>query len=132
MGVGMLFFGLAFMGGWADGRTGGCAAALGALVYAAVTLVRIWPEDWLRRHGHPVARLLMPAPAFTEDWMGYPAMMDLTGRGYQAGVVSALHSTAWWTCGIAVLGRCRLTAGAQVCLLPLAAWWIGAFDTYYT
>ncbi|MGA5143020.1 hypothetical protein [Streptomyces azureus] len=151
----MLFFGLAFMGGW--------AAAAGALVYAVVTLVRIRSEDWMRRHGHPLARLLAPTPAFLrfdvtlavtalladlwlvstaivfgadgvfiEDWMGYPGMMDLTGRGYQAAVVSALHTTAWWTCGIAVLGRCWITAGVQVCLLPPAAWWIGTFDTYYT
>ncbi|GGW75378.1 hypothetical protein ACIP4U_17130 [Streptomyces caelestis] len=151
----MLFFGLAFMGGW--------AAAAGALVYAVVTLVRIRSEDWTRRHGHPLARLLVPTPTFlrfdvtlavtalladlwlvstaivfgadgvfTEDWMGYPGMMDLTGRGYQAAVVSALRTTAWWTCGIAVLGRCWITAGVQVCLLPPAAWWIGTFDTYYT
>ncbi|MEU1852163.1 hypothetical protein ABZ499_23540 [Streptomyces sp. NPDC019990] len=155
MGVGILFFGLAFMGGW--------AAAIGALVYAVVTLVRAWPEDWMRGHGHPLARLLVPAPAylrfdvtlavtalladlwlvsavivfgadgvFTEDWMGYPGMMDPTGQGYQAGVVGALRTTAWWTFGVAVLGRCWTTAGVQVCLLPLAAWWIGSFDTYYT
>ncbi|MFF7791355.1 hypothetical protein [Streptomyces sp. NPDC007991] len=155
MGIGMFFFGLAFMGGW--------AAAAVALVYAAVTLVRVWPEDWMRRDGHPVARLLVPAPAylrfdvalavtafladlwlvsmalvfgadgvFTEDWMGYPGMMDPTGQGYQAGVVSALRSTAWWTFGLAVLGRCWITAGVQVGVLPLAAWWIGTFDTYYT
>jgi hypothetical protein len=155
MGIGMLFFGLVFMSGW--------AAAAGALVYAVVTLVRGRAEDWMRREGHPAARLLLPAPAylrfdvalavtalladlwlvsaaivfgadgiFTEDWMGYPGMMDPTGQGYQAGVVSALHATAWWTFGIAVLGRCWITAGVQVCLLPLAAWWIGTFDTYYT
>ncbi|MEU6180291.1 hypothetical protein [Streptomyces coeruleorubidus] len=151
----MLFFGLAFMGGW--------AAALGALVYAVVTLVRIRSEDWMPRHGRPLARLLVPTPAyrrfdvalavtalladlwlvstaivfgadgvFTEDWMGYPGMMDPTGQGYQAAVVSALRTTAWWTSGIAVLGRCWITAGVQVCLLPLAASWIGTFDTYYT
>jgi hypothetical protein len=150
-----LFFGLAFMGGW--------AAALGALAYAVVTLVRIRSEDWTPRHGRPLARLLVRTPAyrrfdvalavtalladlwlvsaaivfgadgvFTEDWMGYPGMMDLTGQGYQAAVVSALRTTAWWTFGIAVLGRCWITAGVQVCLLPLAAWWIGSFDTYYT
>ncbi|MFH9005972.1 hypothetical protein ACH4E5_22415 [Streptomyces afghaniensis] len=151
----MAFFGLVFMSGW--------AAAAGTLVYAAVTLVRVRPQDWMRRDGHPAARLLLPAPAylrfdvalavtafladlwlvsavlvfgadgvFTEDWMGYPGMMDSTGQGYQAGVVSALRSTAWWTFGIAVLGRCWITAGVQVGVLPLAAWWIGTFDTYYT
>ncbi|MGK5694201.1 hypothetical protein ACSNOJ_15075 [Streptomyces sp. URMC 128] len=155
MGVGILFFGLAFMGAW--------AAAAGALVYAVVTLVRVWPEEWMRRHGHPAVRLLVPAPAylrfdvtlavtafladlwlvstaivfgadgvFTEDWMGHPGMMDPTGQGYQAGVVSALRATAWWTFGIAVLGRCWITACVQVCLLPLAAWWIASFDTYYS
>ncbi|MFI6854340.1 hypothetical protein [Streptomyces sp. NPDC050416] len=151
----MMFFGLVFMGGW--------AAAAGALVYAAATLVRVWPEDWMRRDGHPAARLLLPAPAylrfdvalavtafladlwlvsvvlvfgadgvFTEDWMGYPGMMDPTGHGYQAGVVNVLHGTAWWTFGTAVLCRCWITAGVQVCLLPLTAWWIASFDTYYT
>ncbi|MFC9686063.1 hypothetical protein [Streptomyces sp. NPDC056948] len=155
MSVGMMFFGLVFMGGW--------AAALGALVFAVVTLVRVRQRDWIRRQGHPALRLLLPAPAFrrfdvalavtalladlwfvsailvfgadgvfTEDWMGYPGMVDSTGQGYQAGVVSALRSTAWWTFGIAVLGRCWITAGVQVCLLPLAAWWIGTFDTYFT
>ncbi|MFI6369903.1 hypothetical protein [Streptomyces sp. NPDC050546] len=154
MSAGMLFFGLFFMGGW--------AAALGALVFAVVTLVRVWPRDWMRRRGHPAARLL-PAPAFlrfdvalavtalladlwlvsaaivlgtegifTEDWMGYPGMADSTGRGYQAEAVSVLRSIAWWTFGIAALGRCWITAGVQLCLLPLAAWWIGTFDTYFT
>jgi hypothetical protein len=151
----MMFVGLVFLGGW--------AAAAGALVYAAVTLVRVWPEDWMRRDGRPAARLLLPAPAylrfdvalavtafpadlwlvsavlvfgadgvFTEDWMGYPGMMDPTGQGYQAAVVSVLRSTAWWTFGTAVLGRCWITAGVQAGVLPLAAWWIGTFDTYYT
>ncbi|WP_225859114.1 hypothetical protein [Streptomyces albicerus] len=151
----MLFFGLCFMGGW--------AAAVAALVYAVVTLVRIWPRDWVRHHGHLAVRLLVPTPAylrldvalavlallvdlwlvsaaivfgsdgiFTEDWMGYPGMTDPSGQGYQAAVVSALRTTAWWTSGIAVLCRCWTTAGVQVCVLPLAAWWIGSFDTYYT
>jgi hypothetical protein len=64
--------------------------------------------------------------------MGYPGMMDPAGQGYQASVVGVLHATAWWTFGIAVLGRCWITVGVQVRLLPLAAWWIGSFDTYYT
>ncbi|MEU0458208.1 hypothetical protein ABZ322_35730 [Streptomyces sp. NPDC006129] len=105
MSVGMLFFGLGFMGGW--------AAALAALGYAVVTLVRVRSRDRTnrtRRHGHLAARLLVPAPAyrrfdvtlavaalpadlwlvsavivfgadgvFTEDWMGYPGMIDPTG-----------------------------------------------------
>ncbi|MET9812265.1 MULTISPECIES: hypothetical protein [unclassified Streptomyces] len=158
MSVGMLFFGLGFMGGW--------AAALAALGYAVVTLVRVRSRDRTnrtRRHGHLAARLLVPAPAyrrfdvtlavaalpadlwlvsavivfgadgvFTEDWMGYPGMIDPTGQGYQAGVVSMLRTTAWWTAGIAVLARCWTTAGVQLCVLPPAAWWIGSFDTYYT
>ncbi|MDQ1042502.1 hypothetical protein [Streptomyces sp. V4I2] len=155
MGLVMLFFGLCFMGGW--------AAAIGALVYAVVTLVRIWPRDWVRHDGHLAVRLLVPTPVyvrldvalavlaflvdlwlvsaaivfgsdgvFTEDWMGYPGMTDPSGQGYQAGVVHALRTMAWWTSGIAVLCRCWITAGVQVCVLPLAAWWIGSFDTYYT
>ncbi len=34
---------------------------------------------------------------FTEDWMGCPGMTDPAGRGYQAAVVGALPTTAWWT-----------------------------------
>ncbi|MCD9195860.1 hypothetical protein LUZ64_32360 [Streptomyces albireticuli] len=151
----MLFFGLFLMGGW--------AVAAGALGYAVAVLVRIWPQDWLRQHGHAAVRLLVPTPAylrfdvalavlavlvdlwlvsgaivfgadgiFTEDWMGYPGMTDPTGQGYQAAVVSVLRTTAWWTFGIAVLCRCWITAGIQVSVLPLAAWWIGSFETYYT
>lgn len=151
----MLFFGLIFMGGW--------AAAVGALVYAVVALVRIWPKDWLRSQGHLAVRVLVPTPAylrfdvaltvlallvdlwfvsavivfgsdgiFTEDWMGYPGMTDPEGQGYQAQAVSALRTMAWWTSGIAVLCRCWITAGVQVCVLPSAASWIGSFDTYYT
>ncbi|MFJ7072310.1 hypothetical protein [Streptomyces sp. NPDC098781] len=155
MGLALLFFGLFLLGGW--------AAAIGALVYAGVVLVRVWPQDWMRPRGHAAVRLLVPTPAylrfdvalavvavlvdlwlvsgiivfgadgiFTEDWMGYPGMTDPAGQGYQAAAVGVLRTTAWWTFGIAVLGRCWITAGAQVCLLPLAAWWIGSFDTYYT
>ncbi len=150
----MLFFGLFFMGGW--------AAVVVALVYAAVVLVRIRSQDWVRDQGHAAVRLLVPTPAylrfdktlavlalladlwlvsaavvfgsdgvFTEDWMGHPGMMDPTGQGYQAGVVGLLRTTAWWTFGIAALCRCWITAGVQVCVLPLAAWWVGSFATYY-
>jgi hypothetical protein len=52
----MSFSGLAFMAGW--------AAALGALVYAVVTLVRVWPHEWMRSHGHPAVRLLVPTPTY--------------------------------------------------------------------
>jgi hypothetical protein len=151
----MLFFGLLFMGGW--------LAALTALGYAVATLVRVWPQDWVRGDGHPAVRLLAPTPAyrrfdvtlavtafladlwfislavvfgsdgiFTEGWMGYPGMMDPTGQSYQADVVDALRTTAWWTFGTAALARCWITAAVQVCVLPLAAWWTGSFDTYYT
>ncbi|MDW4904147.1 hypothetical protein RB628_02035 [Streptomyces sp. ADMS] len=151
----MLFFGLCFMVGW--------TAAVAALVYAGVVLVRVWPSDWVRRQGPLAVRVLVPTPAylrldvaftvlallvdlwlvsavivfgsdgvFTEDWMGYPGMTDPEGQGFQAGAVSALRTTAWWTSGAAVLCRCWTTAAAQVCVLPPAAWWIGSFDTYYT
>ncbi|MFF5982261.1 hypothetical protein ACFY78_25765 [Streptomyces olindensis] len=155
MSVVMVFFGLGFMGGW--------AAALAALAYAVVTLVRARPWDRPRRPGPPAVRLLVPAPAylrfdrrlaaavlladlwlvsavivfgadgvFTEEWMGYPGMVDPTGQGYQAGAESLLRTTAWWTAGTALLARCWTTAGVQLCVLPPAAWWIGTFDTYYT
>ncbi|MFF4033057.1 hypothetical protein ACFYZ2_25430 [Streptomyces sviceus] len=58
-------------------------------------------------------------------------MMDPTGQTYQADVANALRTAAWWTLGTAALCRCRITAVAQSCVLPWAAWWIGSFDTYY-
>ncbi|MFD5133696.1 hypothetical protein [Streptomyces olindensis] len=155
MGVVMVFFGLGFMGGW--------AAALAALAYAVVTLVRDRSRDRVRRQGRPAVGLLVPAPAyrrfdmrlavaalladlwlvsavivfgadgvFTEEWMGYPGMVDPTGQGYQAGAESLPRTTAWRTAGTALLARCWTTAAVQLCVLSPAAWWIGSFDTYYT
>lgn len=46
---------------------------------------------------------------FTEGRMGYPGMMDPTGQSYQADVVDALRTTAWWTFGTAALA----VAGSQ-------------------
>lgn len=68
---------------------------------------------------------------FTEEWMGYPGMMDPAGQGYQAGAVSLLHTTTWWSASTAVLGRCWTTAVLQLSVLPLSALWIASFDTYY-
>lgn len=68
---------------------------------------------------------------FTEEWMGYPGMMDPGGQGYQAGVVSLLRTTAWWSASAAILGRCWTTAVLQLSVLPLSALWIASFDTYY-
>ncbi|MFI6001956.1 hypothetical protein ACIA98_16310 [Streptomyces sp. NPDC051366] len=155
MGVVILFFGLFFMGGW--------AVALAGLGRASLMLWRDRGQEWVRSHGHPFARLLLPAPAylrfdktlavtvlladlwlvsgivvlgadgiFTEEWMGYPGMMDPGGQGYQAGAVSMLRTTAWWSASAAVLGRCWTTAVVQLTVLPLSALWIASFDTYYT
>ncbi|MEV7169715.1 hypothetical protein AB0O18_08465 [Streptomyces sp. NPDC093224] len=68
---------------------------------------------------------------FTEDWMGYPGMMDPAGQGYQAEAVDTLRTTAWWSASVAVLGRCWTTAFVQLTVLPLSALWVGSFDTYY-
>ncbi|NEB02721.1 hypothetical protein G3I78_27220 [Streptomyces sp. SID13726] len=150
----MLFLGLMFMGAWA---AAGGALVYSAITLArvwpadwmrragspAVRLLMPTPAYLRFDKSLAVAALLADLwlvstavvfgsdGIFTEDWMGYPGMMDPNGQGYQAGVVSALRATAWWTFGIAALGRCWITAGVQVCVLPLAAWWIGSFDTYY-
>ncbi|MCX4632200.1 hypothetical protein [Streptomyces sp. NBC_01443] len=137
--------------------------ALAGLGRASLMLWRYRGQEWVRSHGHPFARLLLPAPAylrfdktlavtvlladlwlvsgivvlgsdgiFTEEWMGYPGMMDPGGQGYQAGAVSMLLTTAWWSASAAVLGRCWTTAVVQLTVLPLPALWIASFDTYYT
>ncbi|MFJ2747746.1 hypothetical protein [Streptomyces sp. NPDC087297] len=69
---------------------------------------------------------------FTEEWMGYPGMMDPGGQGYQAAAVALLRATAWWSALAAVLGRCWTTTAVQLSVLPLSALWIASFDTYYT
>ncbi|KOU22715.1 hypothetical protein ADK52_19985 [Streptomyces sp. WM6372] len=155
MGVVILFFGLFFMVGW--------AVALAGLGYACSVLWRSRGQEWARIHGHPLVRLLLPAPAylrfdrtlaatalladvwlvsgvlvlgadgiFTEEWMGYPGMMDPGGQGYQVGVVDLLRTTAWWSASAAILGRCWTTTVVQLTVLPLSALWIASFDTYYT
>jgi hypothetical protein len=65
---------------------------------------------------------------FAEERMGCPGMLDPTGRGHQAAVESVPRRVAWRSAGAAVLDRCRLATGAQLCVLPLAAWWTGTFD----
>ncbi|MFE7571924.1 hypothetical protein ACFU76_34060 [Streptomyces sp. NPDC057539] len=155
MGFGMFFFGLAFMVGWA---AAGAALVYGLVVlvriwprdwvrregHPAVRLLVPAPAylrlDVVLATSALLVDLWFVSAAivfgsdgiFTEDWMGYPGMTDPSGQGYQAGVVSALRTMAWWTSGIAALCRCWTTAGVQVCVLPLAASWIGSFDTYYT
>ncbi|MFJ8013910.1 hypothetical protein [Streptomyces sp. NPDC096339] len=69
---------------------------------------------------------------FTEEWMGYPGMMDPGGQGYQAGAVDLLRTTAWWSASAAILGRCWTTTVVQLTVLPLSAQWIASLDTYYT
>ncbi|MEU2448782.1 MULTISPECIES: hypothetical protein [unclassified Streptomyces] len=155
MGFVILFFLLCFVGGW--------ALSLAGLGYACVQLWRSRGQPWVRDHGHPFVRLLLPAPAylrfdralavtvlladlwlvsgvivlgadgiFTEEWMGYPGMMDPGGQGYQAAAVALLRATAWWSALAAVLGRCWTTTAVQLSVLPLSALWIASFDTYYT
>ncbi|WP_370422836.1 hypothetical protein AB8O64_31190 [Streptomyces sp. QH1-20] len=155
MGFWMLFFGLFFMAGWlaAAGALGYAVAVLVRIRrqdwmrrhgHAAVRL--LVPTTAYLRFDVALAVFAVLADLwlvsgaivfgtdgiFTEDWMGYAGMTDPTGQGYQAGVVSMLRTTAWWTFGIAVLCRCWITACIQVCVLPLAAWWIGTFETFYT
>ncbi|MFJ3926237.1 hypothetical protein [Streptomyces sp. NPDC090022] len=69
---------------------------------------------------------------FTEEWMGYPGMMDPDGQGYQAAAVGLLLTAAWTSACAAALGRCWTTAVVQLSVLPLSALWIGSLDTYYT
>ncbi|MEU2855177.1 hypothetical protein [Streptomyces syringium] len=155
MGFRMLFFGLFFMGGWlaAAGALGYAVAVLvrirpqGWMRHHGHAAVRLLvPTAAYLRFDVALAVFAVLADLwlvsgaivfgtdgiFTEDWMGYAGMTDPTGQGYQAGVVSMLRTTAWWTFGIAVLCRCWITAGMQVCVLPPAAWWIGTFETFYT
>lgn len=150
----MLVFGLLFMGGWLA-----ALAALGYALATLVRVRSLdWvrregspalrllaPTPAYRRFDVALAVTALLADLwfvssavvlgsdgiFTEDWMGYPGMMDPTGQSYQADVVHALRTTAWWTFGTAALWRCWITAGVQLCVLPSAAWWIGSFDTYY-
>ncbi|MFD6985872.1 hypothetical protein ACFWAX_35080 [Streptomyces sp. NPDC059956] len=68
---------------------------------------------------------------FTEEWLGYPGMMDPAGQGYQAGAVDLLRTAALWSASAAILGRCWTTAAVQLSVLPLSALWIASFDTYY-
>jgi hypothetical protein len=150
----MLFFGLVFAGGWLAAlaalayavatlvrirpvdwvrRDGNPAVRLlvptPAFLRLDVTLmvVAVLADLWFIS----LAVVFGSDGIFTEDWMGYPGMMDPTGRSYQADVVNALRTTAWWTFGTAVMCRCWITAAVQVAVLPSAAWWIGSFDTYY-
>lgn len=67
---------------------------------------------------------------FAEDWMGYGGMQDPAARQWVTSVVGVLHTTAWWSFGAAVLCRWWTTAALQLCLLPLAAAWIGSLETY--
>ncbi|MEU9253766.1 hypothetical protein AB0D66_18150 [Streptomyces sp. NPDC048270] len=155
MGIVILLFLLLFMGGW--------AVALAGLGYASSLLWQGRRQPWVRDHGTPLARLLLPTPAylrfdralavtvlladvwlvsgvvvlgadgiFTEEWMGYPGMMDPDGQGYQEGAVDLLRTTAWWSASAAILGRCWTTAVVQLTVLPLAALWVASFDIYYT
>ncbi|MFB9591199.1 MULTISPECIES: hypothetical protein [Streptomyces] len=154
MGAAILFFSLAFLCCW--------AMALVGLGYAVSVLWRGRGQRWARADGSPVARLVLPAPAFlrfdralavgallgdlwlvsavvvlgadgifTEEWMGYPGMMDPAGQGYQAQMVGLLRSAAWWSGAAALLGRCWTTAVVQLSVLPLSALWVASFDTYY-
>ncbi|MFJ3877871.1 hypothetical protein ACIPW5_10470 [Streptomyces sp. NPDC090077] len=154
MGFAILFFGLAFMAGW--------AMALIWLGYAVSVLWRGRGQPWVRADGGAFERLLLPAPAylrfdrvlavgalladlwlvsgvvvlgsdgiFTEDWLGYPGMMDPSGQEYQAEAVGMLRAAAWWSAAAAILGRCWTTAAAQLAVLPLSALWIASLDTYY-
>ncbi|MGP3691441.1 hypothetical protein ACTVZO_43580 [Streptomyces sp. IBSNAI002] len=56
MGFVILLFALVFLGGW--------AAALAGLGYASSVLWQSRRQRWVREHGHPFVRLLLPPPAY--------------------------------------------------------------------
>jgi hypothetical protein len=68
---------------------------------------------------------------FTEDWMGYPGMMDPTGATYQQDSVMFLCKLAAVTVGSAVACRLWITAGTQLVLLTSAALFVGSLSTYW-
>ena len=69
---------------------------------------------------------------FTEDWMGYPGMMDPTGASYQHDSVLFLYKLEAVTVGLAVACRLWITAGTQLVLLTSAALFVGSLSTYWT
>ncbi|MFD3549114.1 hypothetical protein ACFWUW_26490 [Streptomyces sp. NPDC058655] len=155
MGVVILFFGLFFVVGWAMALAGLGYASLALWRRRGQPWVRDQGQPFVRlllptpaylRFDRALAVAVLLADLwlvsgvivlgadgiFTEEWMGYPGMMDPGGQGYQAGAVGLLRTTAWWSASAAVLGRCWTTAVVQLSVLPLSALWIASFDTYYT
>jgi hypothetical protein len=68
---------------------------------------------------------------FTEDWLGYPGMMDATGATYQHDSVLFLYKVEAVTVGLAVACRLWITAGTQLVLLTSGALFIGSLSTYW-
>jgi hypothetical protein len=68
---------------------------------------------------------------FTEDWLGYPGMMDSTGAGYQRDCVMFLYRLEAVTVGLTVACRLWITAGTQLVLLTSGALFIGSLSTYW-
>ncbi|MEU6310946.1 hypothetical protein [Streptomyces sp. NPDC047014] len=82
MGIMILFFGLFLLAGW--------AVALGWSGYAFSVLWRSRAQPWVRAHGHPFARLLLPTPAYV--------------RFDRKLAVAALLADLWLLSGIIVFG----------------------------
>ncbi|MEV5436488.1 hypothetical protein AB0K80_10695 [Streptomyces sp. NPDC052682] len=155
MGLGIVLFGLFFLAGWAVALAALVRAVVTLVRIRSLDWVRdrghpavrlLLPTPAYLRLDRALAVSALAADlwlvsavvvfgadgVFTEDWMGSSGMMDPTGQAYQAAAVSVLRTVGWWTFAVAALCRCWVTAGVQLGVLPLAAWWIGSFDTYYT
>ncbi|MFE3553354.1 hypothetical protein ACFXKW_00495 [Streptomyces sp. NPDC059193] len=78
----ILLFALIFLGGW--------AAALAGLGYASSVLWQSRRQRWVRDHGHPFVRLLVPPPAYL--------------RFDKALAVAVLLADLWLLSGVVLLG----------------------------
>ncbi|WP_371667793.1 hypothetical protein OG985_09215 [Streptomyces sp. NBC_00289] len=75
--------------------------------------------------------LLGTEGVFTEDWLGYPGMMDPNGATYQPGCVRFLWRVEAVTVGMAVAWRLWTAAATQLVLLTAGAAFIGSLSTYW-
>ncbi|MET7458207.1 hypothetical protein ABZT03_41530 [Streptomyces sp. NPDC005574] len=75
--------------------------------------------------------LLGTEGVFTEDWLGYPGMMDPNGASYQRSCVLFLWRVEAVTVGVAVACRLWTAAVTQLVLLTAGAAFIGSLSTYW-
>jgi hypothetical protein len=75
--------------------------------------------------------LLGTEGVFTEDWLGYPGMMDPNGAAYQPSCVRFLWRVEAVTVGMAVAWRLWTAAATQLVLLTAGAIFIGSLSTYW-